>query len=92
VVDPNSNGILFFGAGAGKGLWKSTNFGVTWQVSWLTALDLLAYRFFFSGRKSRVSQASVSGHNKVEIPLQRNLQGTYAPDPTDSSGYNSALI
>ncbi|KAJ7919159.1 Oligoxyloglucan reducing end-specific cellobiohydrolase [Mycena leptocephala] len=29
-VDPNSNGILFFGAGAGKGLWKSTNFGVTW--------------------------------------------------------------
>jgi hypothetical protein len=32
AVDPNSNGILYFGAGAGKGLWKSTNFGVTWQV------------------------------------------------------------
>ncbi|KAG6842504.1 hypothetical protein C0991_000030 [Blastosporella zonata] len=30
VVDPNSNGILFFGARSGHGLWKSTNFGVTW--------------------------------------------------------------
>lgn len=30
AVDPNSNGILFFGARSGKGLWKSTNFGVTW--------------------------------------------------------------
>ncbi|KAJ7130085.1 hypothetical protein C8R43DRAFT_957273 [Mycena crocata] len=33
VVDPNSNGILFFGAASGKGLWKSTNFGATWQDS-----------------------------------------------------------
>ncbi|KAG5638389.1 hypothetical protein H0H81_000285 [Sphagnurus paluster] len=30
AVDPNSNGIIFFGARSGKGLWKSTNFGVTW--------------------------------------------------------------
>ncbi|KAJ6574830.1 Oligoxyloglucan reducing end-specific cellobiohydrolase [Mycena capillaripes] len=57
AVDPNSNGILFFGAGAGKGLWKSTNFGVTWT--------------------------QVTSFPSV---------GTYAPDPTDSSGYNSALI
>ncbi|KDR85177.1 hypothetical protein GALMADRAFT_218258 [Galerina marginata CBS 339.88] len=30
AIDPNSNGILFFGARSGNGLWKSTNFGVTW--------------------------------------------------------------
>ncbi|KAJ6627205.1 hypothetical protein B0H10DRAFT_2161291 [Mycena sp. CBHHK59/15] len=57
AVDPNSNGILFFGAGAGKGLWKSTNFGVTWT--------------------------QVTNFPSV---------GTYAPDPSDSSGYNSALV
>ncbi|KAJ7786028.1 hypothetical protein B0H16DRAFT_1488934 [Mycena metata] len=57
VVDPNSNGILYFGAASGKGLWKSTNFGVTWT--------------------------QVTSFPSV---------GTYAPDPTDSTGYNSALI
>ncbi|KAJ7900056.1 hypothetical protein B0H14DRAFT_2672091 [Mycena olivaceomarginata] len=57
VVDPNSNGILFFGAASGKGLWKSTNFGATW--------------------------AQVTSFPSV---------GTYAPDPSDSTGYNSALI
>ncbi|KAF7319981.1 Glycoside hydrolase family 74 protein [Mycena kentingensis (nom. inval.)] len=31
AVDPHLNSILFFGAGAGKGLWKSTNFGATWS-------------------------------------------------------------
>ncbi|KAI0793439.1 Oligoxyloglucan reducing end-specific cellobiohydrolase [Abortiporus biennis] len=30
VVDPNSNNILFFGARSGNGLWKSTDYGVTW--------------------------------------------------------------
>ncbi|KAF8213350.1 hypothetical protein K438DRAFT_1803829 [Mycena galopus ATCC 62051] len=57
AVDPNSNGIIYFGAAAGKGLWKSTNFGVTW--------------------------AQVTSFPSV---------GTYAPDPTDSTGYNSELI
>ncbi|KAJ7492893.1 hypothetical protein FB451DRAFT_1220016 [Mycena latifolia] len=57
VVDPNSNGILFFGAGAGKGLWKSTNFGVTWT--------------------------QVTSFPSV---------GNYAPDPSDTSGYNSLPI
>ncbi|KAK7064455.1 carbohydrate-binding module family 1 protein [Favolaschia claudopus] len=57
VVDPNSNGILFFGAASGKGLWKSTNFGATWT--------------------------QVTSFPSV---------GTYAPDPSDSSGYNSQLI
>ncbi|KAG5353266.1 hypothetical protein C0989_009001 [Termitomyces sp. Mn162] len=30
AVDPNDNAILFFGARSGHGLWKSTNFGVSW--------------------------------------------------------------
>jgi chitodextrinase len=30
AVDPNNNAIVYFGAEAGNGLWKSTNFGVTW--------------------------------------------------------------
>lgn len=30
AIDPNSNGILYFGARSGHGLWKSTNYGSTW--------------------------------------------------------------
>ncbi|KAF7306680.1 Carbohydrate-binding module family 1 protein [Mycena indigotica] len=30
AVDPNLNSVLYFGAGGGKGLWKSTNFGASW--------------------------------------------------------------
>ncbi|TVY24122.1 Xyloglucanase [Lachnellula hyalina] len=29
-VDPNENSILYFGARSGNGLWKSTDYGVTW--------------------------------------------------------------
>ncbi|KAJ7225786.1 hypothetical protein GGX14DRAFT_422376 [Mycena pura] len=45
AVDPNSNGILYFGASNGKGLWKSTNFGANWTqvtnfpsvgIAWVT--------------------------------------------------------
>lgn len=39
VVDPNLNSILFFGARSGNGLWKSTDFGVTWsKVAGFTAM------------------------------------------------------
>ncbi|KKK27357.1 putative endoglucanase [Aspergillus rambellii] len=31
AVDPNKNSILFFGARSGHGLWKSTDYGVTWS-------------------------------------------------------------
>jgi len=31
AVDPNNNKILFFGARAGKGLWKSTDYAKTWS-------------------------------------------------------------
>ncbi|OKL62946.1 hypothetical protein UA08_01766 [Talaromyces atroroseus] len=31
AVDPNDNSILFFGARSGHGLWKSTDYGVTWS-------------------------------------------------------------
>ncbi|KIJ46121.1 carbohydrate-binding module family 1 protein [Sphaerobolus stellatus SS14] len=57
AIDPNSNGILFFGARSGNGLWKSTDFGVTW---------------------TKVSSFTNTG--------------TYVPDPTDTSGYNSDII
>jgi xyloglucan-specific exo-beta-1,4-glucanase len=30
VIDPNRNSILYFGARSGNGLWRSTDFGVTW--------------------------------------------------------------
>ncbi len=30
VIDPNKNSILYFGARSGNGLWKSTDYGVTW--------------------------------------------------------------
>ncbi|MEC0127918.1 X2-like carbohydrate binding domain-containing protein [Paenibacillus pabuli] len=31
AVDPNQNSILYFGARSGNGLWKSTDYGVTWN-------------------------------------------------------------
>ncbi|CAE6449652.1 unnamed protein product [Rhizoctonia solani] len=31
AVDPNKNSVLFFGARSGNGLWKSTDYGVTWS-------------------------------------------------------------
>jgi xyloglucan-specific exo-beta-1,4-glucanase len=30
AIDPNRNSILFMGTRSGNGLWKSTDFGVTW--------------------------------------------------------------
>lgn len=29
-MDPNLNSIVYFGARSGNGLWKSTDYGVTW--------------------------------------------------------------
>ncbi len=31
AIDPNRNNILYFGAPSGKGLWRSTDSGVTWS-------------------------------------------------------------
>jgi xyloglucan-specific exo-beta-1,4-glucanase len=31
AIDPKKNNILFFGARSGNGLWKSTDYGVTWS-------------------------------------------------------------
>ncbi len=37
TVDPNSNNVLYMGTRSGNGLWKSTDYGVTWnQVSTFT--------------------------------------------------------
>ncbi|WP_051963086.1 Ig-like domain-containing protein [Deinococcus misasensis] len=34
AIDPNKNSTLYFGARSGNGLWRSTDYGVTWsQVS-----------------------------------------------------------
>ena len=30
AIDPNRNSILYLGARSGNGLWRSTDFGVTW--------------------------------------------------------------
>lgn len=30
VIDPNKNNIIYFGAEGGNGLWRSTDYGVTW--------------------------------------------------------------
>ncbi len=30
AIDPNSHNILYFGARSGHGLYKSTDYGVTW--------------------------------------------------------------
>jgi xyloglucan-specific exo-beta-1,4-glucanase len=30
MIDPNKNNILYFGTRSGNGLWKSTDYGVTW--------------------------------------------------------------
>ncbi len=31
AIDPNDDAILYFGARSGNGLWKSTDYGVTWS-------------------------------------------------------------
>ncbi|TVY47674.1 Xyloglucanase [Lachnellula occidentalis] len=31
AIDPNKNSILYFGTRSGNGLWKSTDYGVTWS-------------------------------------------------------------
>jgi len=31
AIDPNNDAILYFGARSGNGLWKSADFGVTWN-------------------------------------------------------------
>ncbi len=31
VIDPNQNRILYLGARSGNGLWRSTDYGVTWR-------------------------------------------------------------
>jgi hypothetical protein len=39
VIDPNLNNTLFFGARSGNGLWKSIDFGATWnKVTSFTAV------------------------------------------------------
>lgn len=68
------NSILFFGARSGNGLWKSTNFGASWsKVSSFTNTGKILYQLVFH-----------------YFPIvEWRCVGTYAPDPTDTTGYNS---
>ncbi|MFC1420539.1 cellulose binding domain-containing protein [Streptacidiphilus cavernicola] len=54
AIDPNNDKVLYFGAESGNGLWRSTDYGVTW--------------------------AKVTAFPDA---------GNYAPDPTDTTGYQS---
>ncbi|MFI1375361.1 cellulose binding domain-containing protein [Streptomyces longwoodensis] len=54
AVDPNKDSVLYLGAPSGKGLWRSTDSGVTW----------------------------------TQVTNFPNV-GTYAQDPSDTSGYAS---
>ncbi|RSL95736.1 Xyloglucanase [Fusarium oligoseptatum] len=56
AVDPKNSNIIYFGARSGKGLWKSTDGGASFN--------------------------KVTSFTNV---------GTFAPDPSDSSGYNNDL-
>jgi len=77
AIDPNSNKILFFGARSGNGLWKSTDYGSTWaKVSSFTNTGKRYYMPFLR-----------------QLPTRYNrVAGSYIPDSTDSSGYNSDKI
>uniref|UniRef100_UPI0005A6A320 sialidase family protein n=1 Tax=Streptacidiphilus carbonis TaxID=105422 RepID=UPI0005A6A320 len=54
TIDPNNDKVLYFGAESGNGLWRSTDYGVTW--------------------------AKVTSFPDT---------GPYAPDPTDTTGYQN---
>ena len=46
AVDPNRNSILYFGARSGNGLWKSLDYGKTWnKVMSFTNVGELSIQF-----------------------------------------------
>jgi len=76
VVDPNLNSILFFGARSGNGLWKSANYGTSWSK---------VSSFTDTGMFASLKQLSIAATNILET-------GSYIPDPSDTTGYNSDKI
>ncbi|KAJ7462663.1 hypothetical protein B0H11DRAFT_2053730 [Mycena galericulata] len=69
AVDPNSNGILYFGAGAGKGLWKSTNFGATWaQVTNFPSVANQGSDNIFVSTNAGATWSAVAGQNNTYLP------------------------
>jgi xyloglucan-specific exo-beta-1,4-glucanase len=43
AVDPHSNNIIYFGARSGHGLWKSTDYGVTWNVCTISCFSPVTF-------------------------------------------------
>lgn len=75
-MDPNLNSVLYFGARSGNGLWKSTNYGASW---------------------SKVTSFTDTGTFTLQgLPnpsiSKSLLSGSFIPDPSDTSGYNSDKI
>ncbi|WP_245308399.1 WD40/YVTN/BNR-like repeat-containing protein [Halalkalibacter urbisdiaboli] len=87
-IDPNDNSILYFGARGGHGLWRSTNYGETWeQVESFPAtgnyLDYYGGEIGVvwitfdpnSGSKGEATQTIYAGVADTEKSIYRSLDG-----------------
>jgi xyloglucan-specific exo-beta-1,4-glucanase len=97
VIDPNDNRILYLGTRSGNGLWKSTDYGVTWnKVESFTAKGLVSEDFFkdplgvvwvtfdpSTGSKGHATQTIYAGVAERENSIYMSTDGgqTWAPVP-----------
>lgn len=94
-IDPNNNSILYLGTRSGNGLWKSTDYGATWNmVESLTAKGSVAEDFFkdplgvvwvtfdpTTGSKGNATQTIYVGVAERENSIYKSTDGgqTWAP-------------
>lgn len=97
VIDPNDNRILYLGSRSGNGLWKSTDYGVTWnKVESFTAKGSVSEDFFkdplgivwvtfdpSTGSKGHATQTIYAGVAERENSIYKSTDGgqTWAPVP-----------
>ncbi|WP_223192221.1 glycoside hydrolase [Paenibacillus sedimenti] len=97
VIDPNDNRILYLGTRSGNGLWKSTDYGVTWnKVESFTAKGSVSEDFFkdplgivwvtfdpSTGSKGHATQTIYAGVAERENSIYKSTDGgqTWAPVP-----------
>ena len=74
AVDPNSNNILYFGARSGHGLWKSVDYGVTWNN--VTAFHWVGTYF---ANASNVYTADIDGLAWVTFDSTSGTAGSPTP-------------